>query len=246
MISVKNLSYRYKDTDLDALREVCLDFAGGSFTAIMGANGSGKSTLARCLNGLLQPTSGDVFVNGQNTKNNALLSDIRRKVGFVFQDPNVQMTSATVERELAFGLQNICFPVQAIHEKVERELRYLNLIERRNASPTILSGGEKQRLALASVIMLEPKYLVLDEPTSFLSRSSRKNVLRSLRELRDSKGMTIILMTQFLEEAMHAERLIVLNKSQVVLDGVPKTILRHAANLTSFGISIPTNIHSFA
>ncbi len=246
MISLKNLSYCYEGRDLDALRDVSIEFGGGSLTAIMGANSSGKSTLARCLNGLLQPTRGEVLVDGLNTKNAGSLSEIRRRVGFVFQDPNLQMTSATVERELAFGLQNVGLPIEGIREKVERELQRLNLVDRRDVSPSVLSGGERQRLALASVLMLEPEYLILDEPTSFLSPSSRKEVMRSLLALKDSKGIAIILITQFLNEAIQAERLIVLNKSEVVFDGAAKRILQQSKKLTSLGISVPTNIHSFA
>ncbi|MEK7251054.1 MAG: ATP-binding cassette domain-containing protein, partial [Bacteroidota bacterium] len=142
MISLKNLSYCYEGRDVDALRDVSIEFGRGSFTAIMGANSSGKSTLARCLNGLLQPTRGEVLVDGLNTKNAGSLSEIRRRVGFVFQDPNLQMTSATVERELAFGLQNVGLPIEGIREKVERELQRLNLVDRRDVSPSVLSGGE--------------------------------------------------------------------------------------------------------
>lgn len=246
MISLKNLSYCYEGRDLDALRDVSIEFGRGSFTAIMGANSSGKSTLARCLNGLLQPTGGEVLVDGLNTKNAGSLSEIRRRVGFVFQDPNLQMTSATVERELAFGLQNVGLPIEGIREKVERELQRLNLVDRRNVSPSVLSGGERQRLALASVLMLEPEYLILDEPTSFLSPSSRKEVMRTLLALKDSKGIAIILITQFLNEAIQAERLIVLNKAEVALDGAAQRILQQSKKLTSLGISVPTNIHSFA
>ncbi len=246
MISLKNLSYCYEGRDLDALRDVSIEFGRGSFTAIMGANSSGKSTLARCLNGLLQPTGGEVLVDGLNTKNAGSLSEIRRRVGFVFQDPNLQMTSATVERELAFGLQNVGLPIEGIREKVERELQRLNLVDRRNVSPSVLSGGERQRLALASVLMLEPEYLILDEPTSFLSPSSRKEVMRTLLALKDSKGIAIILITQFLNEAIQAERLIVLNKAEVALDGAAQRILQQSKKLTSLSISVPTNIHSFA
>lgn len=244
MISMRNVSYHYESGNSRALDDVSIEIAEGSFTAVMGANGSGKSTLARCLNGLLLPTTGDVLVDGVNTKNPGSLPGIRRKVGLVFQDPNLQMTSATVERELAFGLQNIGLPIETIREKVEHELQRLNLLESRNGAPSLLSGGEKQRLALASVLILEPKYFVLDEPTSFLSPASRKRVLEQLLQLPKAKNIAVILVTQFLTEAMHAERLIVLRKSQVAFDDAPKQFLREMGKPASLGISVPANIHS--
>ena len=242
MISVRNLCLRYEGSDSDALHDVSIDVAEGSFTAIMGANGSGKSTLSRCLNGLLQPTSGEVVVDNLKTSDIVSLGAIRRNVGFVFQDPNVQMTSATVERELAFGLQNFGVTTSEIHRRVDEELQRLGLVGKRLAPPSSLSGGEKQRLALASVMMLEPTYLVLDEPTSFLSPFSRKRVLESVMHLRQTKKSTVILITQYFAEAMFADRLIVLHQSHIALDDIPSTVLRRSKELSSFGISLPATI----
>ncbi len=240
MISVRSLSFRYPNVERDVLSDISMDFIKGSFTAIMGANGSGKSTLARCLNGLLPPTSGEVVVDGLNTKDSPSLPAIRQSVGFVFQDPNLQMTSATVERELAFGLQNLGMSQSEIHRKVEHALEQLG--GQRNAPPSALSGGEQQRLALAAVMVLEPKYLVLDEPTAFLSPTSRMHIMENLLRARREKGVTLILVTQCFTEALHAGRLIILKDSCIGFDGAPSAMVSHRGELASFGIYTP---HAF-
>lgn len=237
MISLKNVSFRYGDSDV--LRELSLDFADGSLTAIMGANGSGKSTLARLLNGLLMPSSGNIVVDGLDTLQAEALPMIRRKVGLVFQDPGAQMTSATIERELAFGLQNIGLPIEEIRERVATQLQQLNLTERRTSSPALLAGGEKQRLALAAVMMLGPSHLVLDEPTSFLSPASRKDILERLVRLNRERRTTIILITQFLSEAMQAERLVILGDGGIALDISPQAARAAFRRLQSLGVFVP-------
>ncbi len=242
MISVDSLSYRYPGADRDALRAICLQFAEGSFTAIMGANGSGKSTLARCLNGLLRPTSGRVLVDGRSTAEASSLPAIRREVGLVFQDPNTQMTSPTIERELAFALQNIGVPTAEMHQRVEEELRRLGLTSRRGDAPSTLSGGEKQRLALASVMMLRAKYLVLDEPTTFLSPSSRLRLMEDLSRLHREQHVAIILITQHLREANHAERIVVLQNGTVAFDDSPQVLAGRRNTLRSWGIVIPREL----
>lgn len=242
MISLKNVIYRYEDSMVDALQDLTINFPEGSFTAIMGSNGSGKSTLARCLNGLLLPTSGEVLVDGLSTRDDRAMPEIRKKVGFVFQDPNLQMTSASVERELAFGLQNIETPSSTLHEMVDNELQRLNVTERRTQSPTLLSGGEKVRLVLAAVLLLNPKYIVLDEPSSVLSPSNRKRIIDELLELRRLQGRSIILITQFLSETEKADRLILLNKSRVAFTGTPEEAFRNRSLLTSCGVYVPPNM----
>jgi energy-coupling factor transport system ATP-binding protein len=239
MISITNLAFRYPDGKRDSLSDISVEFAEGSFTAIMGANGSGKSTLARCLNGLLLPTVGDVIVDGLNTRNPQLLPTIRRSVGLVFQDPNVQMTSPTIERELAFGLQNLGVPFEEMHCRIDRSLNNLTMTHKRLAAPSSLSGGEKQRLALESVLVLEPKYLVLDEPTSFLSPTSRRHIMENLIQTRRQRKLTLVLITQFISEACCAERLIILNNSRIVVDAAPETVLAQREQLSTFGIYVP-------
>lgn len=239
MISVRNLWYRYPHSDSEALSNISIEFTDGSFTAIMGANGSGKSTLARCLNGLQQPTSGEVLVDGMNTQRAELLPRIRRSVGMVFQDPNVQMTSATVERELAFGLQNIGVPQQEIQRRVMRELAALGLLDRRLSAPSAFSGGERQRLALAAAQILEPPHLVLDEPTSFLSTASRRAFLATMLRQRNEKRTSIILITQFLDEALSADRLLVMCESRIVFDDTPGKAKECLNALSSWGVFVP-------
>ncbi|MDL1893341.1 ATP-binding cassette domain-containing protein [Sphingobacteriales bacterium CHB3] len=239
MISVDSVTYRYPGSDIDSLREVSLAFEPASFTAIMGANGSGKSTLARMLNGLVIPSTGKILVDGMSTADAGSLSAIRRRVGLVFQDPNQQMTSPTVERELAFGLQNLGIPPEEIRSKVEIELENLNLLSRRYSPPSLLSGGEKLRLIVSAVLMLQPDYFVLDETTSFLSPASRKQLIAKLIELKRSQRMTIILITQFLEEAMMGERLAILDRGRVAYNGAPGNAIGNREWLASLGIFIP-------
>jgi energy-coupling factor transport system ATP-binding protein len=240
MIDLKNVCYRYDGSPDDAIHNINLEVAEGSFIALMGANGSGKSTLAKCLNGLLLPTSGDVLVDGMSTLDEDSLLAIRRKVGFVFQDPGRQMTSPTVERELAFGLQNIGLPTDALRARVAGELKRLHLETRSHLLPSKLSGGEQIRLALAATMLLEPQYLVLDEPTSFLSPTSRRLLLAELLAFQDSRRMSIVLVTQFLAEAMKADRLIILAASRIVFDAPPVEALSEAAHLGDLGIVVPS------
>ena len=246
MISVNNVSCRYPEADADSLHGINVTFAEKSFTAIMGANGSGKSTLARTLNGLLIPTSGEVLVDGMSTADERQLTAIRRKIGLVFQDPNLQMTSPTVERELAFGLQNIGVAPEEIRRVVEHELHQLNLSNRRRLAPSLLSGGEKLRLIISAILLMQPEYLVLDETTSFLSPASRKLLIAKLLELHRSARTALILITQFLPEAMKARRLIILNKGQIAFDGIPGDAVSRWEQLVSLGIHIPSEYRSGA
>jgi energy-coupling factor transport system ATP-binding protein len=236
MIRIESLSYRYPAAGRDALRSVSLHFAEGSFTAIIGANGSGKSTLARCLNGLLIPAAGRVLVDDMNTTDVAALPAIRRRVGIVFQDPNLQMTSPTIERELAFALQNIATPTEDIQRAVDAELQRLGLERRREDSPSSLSGGEKQRLALSCVMMLHPKYLVLDEPTTFLSPTSQQKLMEDLMVLVNERNVTLILITQYLGEATRAQRVVALQDGRVAFDDRPDAFTQQPRVLHDSGV----------
>lgn len=226
MISIRNLSYRYGEGGRDVLAGINLDIQDGSFVALMGRNGSGKSTFARCLNGLLIPSLGDVLVDGLSTRDSRSLSAIRQKVGLVFQDPNNQLTSPTVERELAFGLQNRGIATELIRSRVDDALLRLSLKQKRMLPPSNLSGGEKQRLAIAAVVISGPKYLVLDEPTSFLSPKWRRLILDEIVQLNQNKGITVVLITQYSQEMSQANRLIVLNDGVIEFDGKPSEFTR--------------------
>lgn len=239
MIEVMNISYRYQGASRDALSGITLSFAPGSFVALMGSNGSGKSTFARCLNGLVVPVSGSVSIDGMRTDDKDRQSEIRRRVGLIFQDPRHQITSITVEREIAFGLQHAGTEYAQMHDIVERSLKNFGLESRRAQTPHTLSGGEQQKLAIASVMALEPQYLVLDEATSLLSARSRTSVLQQVGELRERQGVTIILITQFPSEALTADRLVVLHEGRVQFDGTPGVVFENSDALQSLGVAVP-------
>jgi energy-coupling factor transport system ATP-binding protein len=245
MIEVRNISFSYpgeNDAPQLILDDVSLQIGAGESIAVMGRNGSGKTTFARCLNGLLLPSSGQVLVDGLCTADPAQLASIRRRVGMVFQNPDNQIVSATVEREIAFGLENLGTDFEQMHKIVDAMLKKFNLTAYRQRPPHHLSGGEKQRLALAAVMAMNPRYLVLDEPTSLLDPKSRRDVLESVQSLHHSpqseEAITTMLITQFPEEALHADRLIIFHLGRILMDGEPAVIFSHGG-LTQFGLESP-------
>lgn len=243
MIEVRNLTVRYPGAATNALEDISLEISDGAFVAVMGGNGSGKSTLARCLNGLIRPASGEVAVDRWKTSDEESCRFVRRSVGMVFQNPHLQITSVTVEREIAFGLQNIGIEPAEIHTRVDEQLAASGLERLRGRPPRTLSGGEQQRLALAAVLSMRPAHLVLDEATSLLSPSSRNGLLRKVSEERTMRGMTVVLITQFSGEALRAGRLIVLHAGRVALDGEPATVLAQCAALSGINVPVPLRIH---
>lgn len=239
MIEVNDLRYRYAKDLPDALSGITTTIAEASFATIMGSNGSGKSTLARCLNGLLVPTSGEVKVNGFPTGAVSSNREVRGRVGLVFQDPNLQMTSVTIERELAFGLENLCMERDEMQKRVNDYLRKFSFKDRKDDPPSSLSAGERQRLAVAAVMILKPSYLVLDEATSLLSSRSRIALLELVIGLHREQGITLILTTQYPSEALLGERLMVLHEGRIVFDDQPRSVFRHSEELVRMGVSIP-------
>jgi energy-coupling factor transport system ATP-binding protein len=239
MIQIQNLTYRYPGNDQDTLRGISAQFQAGEIVALMGANGSGKTTFIRCINGLIQPTSGEVLIDG-TPPHGAHLVEVRRKVGMVFQNPDNQIVATTVEREIAFGLENLGIPTIEMKSKVDLILRHFSLTEYRHTPPHLLSGGEKQRLALAAVIVMDPDYLILDEPTSLLDPQARQDLLRFLIHFR-KEGMGIILVTQFSEEAMICDRLLILDGS-IALEGAPLTVFSKMERVRELGVQIPVDI----
>lgn len=249
MIDIQNITFCYDSHGIEkipALQQVNLQIREGEYVAIMGHNSSGKTTLARCLNALLIPQSGEVSIDGLLTSDEQNLLSIRKKVGMVFQNPDNQIVSTTVEREVAFGLENLGVPTETIHQVVTSILDRFDLTRYRKYPPHLLSGGEKQRVALASVMAMNPKYLVLDEPTSMLDPKGRRELLALLREVKadnlekaTTEQITIILITQIPEEALEADRLIIMERGAVLLDDHPKVVFQNMEKIKAIGLEVP-------
>lgn len=238
MIRVRSLRFSYK-ANTPALLDVDLEIAPGERLAVIGANGSGKTTLARCLNGLHLPDSGEVEVDGRSTRDPESLFEIRRLVGMVFQNPDDQLVSTTVETEIAFGLENLAVPAAVMRERVEEALTAFHLTEYRRHPPHRLSGGEKQRVAVAAAVALRPRYLVLDEPTALLDPTGRREVNELLRTLHDRSGVATIHITHSPEEAMAADRVIVMDQGRVLQDAPPEVLFAEPEPLLALGLGIP-------
>ncbi|MCH8018901.1 ATP-binding cassette domain-containing protein [candidate division KSB1 bacterium] len=248
MIRISNLVFEYTNGEEKnrVLDGIDLTIREGESLGLMGPNGAGKTTLARCLNGLLLPTEGEVLVDDMNTNEAAKISEIRRLVGMVFQNPENQIVSTTVEREIAFGLENLGMDYERMHETVDKMLEQFDLQKYRNHPPHLLSGGEMQRLALASVMAMSPKYIVFDEPTSLLDLASRKALLSLISEFHKKNQtaenncqISTIFITQYPEETLTFDRLLVLNKGRIVLDDKPAEIFQKVKELKNLGLEVP-------
>jgi len=249
MIDVRNISYYYGSDRQDrvaALDQLSLQIREGEYVAIMGPNSSGKTTLARCLNALLIPQSGQVIIDELGTDDEQNILPIRKKVGMVFQNPDNQIVSTTVEREIAFGLENLGVPTETIHQVVAATLDRFDLERYRKYPPHLLSGGEKQRVALGAVLAMNPKYLVLDEPTSMLDPGGRRELLNLLAEIKSDNAekktteqTTIIMITQFPEEALAADRLIIMEKGTIAFDDDPGIVFQNIEQLQQLGLDVP-------
>lgn len=246
MIAVEQVSFHYAENDASpriVLNNVSMTIQEGEFIGLIGANGSGKTTLARCLNGLFLPSLGQVRVDGLATHEPDRIIDIRRKVGMVFQNPDNQIVATTVEREIAFGLENLGVPFEKMHTAINEALQNYDLSEYRYHPPHRLSGGERQRLALAAVMAMEPKYLILDEPTSLLDPRSRQDILARIRMLqaraRGSDRIGVLLITQYPEETLDCDRLLVMARGQIVRNGLPKEIFAEIDFLKTLNLEPP-------
>ena len=241
MIKLQNLTVSYPTPSgtLSVLKGINLTLHEGEFTALLGANGSGKTTLLRCLNGLITPTEGDVIVEGLSISDSHSLYEIRRRVGMVFQNPDDQIVSVVLEREIAFGLENLGIPTAEMHTRVNEVLDRFHLTPYRYHDPNHLSGGERQRLALAAVIAMRPQYLLLDEPTALLDPVTRKAFLTYLQTLHASGTITPLLITQIPEEAVETDRVLVLDAGQIALDGSPSDVFSQTDRLLALGLSPP-------
>ncbi|MDO4743377.1 MAG: energy-coupling factor transporter ATPase [bacterium] len=241
LIEVKNIVFEYESDDAkkNVLNDFSVSFEQGSFTAVLGHNGSGKSTLAKLLNGLYKPLKGKIIVDGIDTNDPEREIDIKRSVGVVFQNPDNQIIATVVEEDVAFGLENLGIPYDIMHERVESALEAVGMAEYRKSSPHKLSGGQKQRVAIAGIVAMQPKCIVLDEPTSMLDPQGRKDVISTITKLCKEKGITVILITHYMNEAACADRVVVMDRGKIVLDDKPNVVFSNVELLKSIGLDVP-------
>lgn len=247
MIKTDKLVFEYAKRDEEgniigksrAIDEVSLDIEPGQFIAILGHNGSGKSTLAKHMNALLVPSDGTMWVDGMDTKEDEHLWDVRQSAGMVFQNPDNQIIGTVVEEDVGFGPENLGVPTEEIWQRVEDSLKAVGMIEYRHHSPNKLSGGQKQRVAIAGVMSMRPKCIVLDEPTAMLDPNGRKEVLRSVMELRKREHITVILITHYMEEVVDADHVFVMDHGHVVMQGTPREIFSQVDTLKHYRLDVP-------
>jgi len=231
--------YQYAVSSDLALKDINLKINPGEFVAIIGPNGSGKSTLAKLFNGLFVPTQGDVFVAGFNTKNQEDIWEIRRRAGMVFQNPDNQIVATIVEEDVAFGPENLGIPPEEIRRRVKEALEIVELTEYADKAPHLLSGGQKQRVAIAGIIAMKPDCIILDEPTAMLDPVGRKEVISTVKRLNKEEGKTVVLITHFMEEAVQADRILVMEKGKIVMEGKPNEIFSQVDRLKKIGLDVP-------
>ena len=247
MIKTDKLVFEYEKRDEEgniigksrAIDEVSLDIEPGQFIAILGHNGSGKSTLAKHMNALLVPSDGTMWVDGMDTKEDEHLWDVRQSAGMVFQNPDNQIIGTVVEEDVGFGPENLGVPTEEIWQRVEDSLKAVGMIEYRHHSPNKLSGGQKQRVAIAGVMAMRPKCIILDEPTAMLDPNGRKEVLRSVMELRKREHITVILITHYMEEVVDADHVFVMDHGHVVMQGTPREIFSQVDTLKHYRLDVP-------
>lgn len=247
MIDVENLSYAYTTEDEEGRQILSqnvidgmdLHIEKGSFVAVLGHNGSGKSTLAKHFNAILLPTGGKVYIDKMDTADEALTFEIRKNVGMVFQNPDNQIVAAVVEDEVAFAPENLGVESGEIRRRVDECLKIVGMSDFAEFSPSNLSGGQKQRVAIAAVLAMQPQYIVLDEPTAMLDPMGRREVISTIKKLNRERGMTVVLITHYMDEAAQADRIVVMNKGKVVMDDVPKAVFRNAETLKELGLDVP-------
>ena len=247
IIKTEHLVYEYEKRDEEgnvigvsrAIDGVDVDVTPGQFVAVLGHNGSGKSTFAKHLNAILVPTEGTVWVDGKNTRDPGELLPVRQTAGMVFQNPDNQIIGTVVEEDVGFGPENLGVPTEDIWKRVEESLKAVGMLEYRHHSPNKLSGGQKQRVAIAGVVAMEPKCIVLDEPTAMLDPSGRKEVLRTLKELREKKKVTVILITHYMEDVIDADKIYVMDHGHVVMEGTPREIFSQVDTLKKYRLDVP-------
>lgn len=247
IIEAAKLAFEYKKYDengeveetIRAVDGVNLDVKKGDFVAILGHNGSGKSTLAKQINAILTPTDGTLYVDGMDVRDEKNIWEVRKTAGMVFQNPDNQIIASVVEEDVGFGPENIGVPTDEIWKRVEESLGAVGMLSYRHHSPNKLSGGQKQRVAIAGVMAMEPKCIVLDEPTAMLDPNGRKEVIRTAHELNRKKGVTIILITHYMEEVVDADKVIVMDQGKVVMQGTPREVFSQVGKLKEYRLDVP-------
>ncbi|MCC8073012.1 MAG: energy-coupling factor transporter ATPase [Clostridiales bacterium] len=259
LIEFKNVDFSYiiddelddsqddsKVKKIDVLKNFNLNIEKGSFVAILGHNGSGKSTVAKLTNGILFAQNGEVVVDGQIAKDDDSIFDIRKKVGMVFQNPDNQIVSSIVEEDVAFGVENLGVPSDECRRRVDDALKTVGMYEYRTKAPNKLSGGQKQRVAVAGIIAMKPQCIVLDEPTAMLDPSGRKEVMQTIKKLNREEGITIVLITHYMDEAVQADRVIVIDNGEIKMDGAPEDVFSRVDEVKSYGLDAPQSTELIA
>lgn len=243
LIEFQNVSFSYGTDEgeerVDVIENLNLNIEKGSFTAVLGHNGSGKSTLAKLTNGILFPQHGKVLVDGSETKPDDSIFDIRKKVGMVFQNPDNQIVASIVEEDVAFGVENLGVPPQECRRRVDEAMKTVGIYEQRLKAPHKLSGGQKQRVAVAGIIAMKPECIVLDEPTAMLDPSGRAEVLETIKKLNKEDGITVVLITHYMDEAVQADRVVVMDAGQIVMDDTPQNVFAKVDEVKSYGLDVP-------
>lgn len=243
MIEIKNVSYEYKsymdESTHFAVKDVSITVNKGEHLVILGHNGSGKSTLAKMMNGLLLPTKGDVYVNGMNTKDEEKIWDIRKTAGMVFQNPDNQLVATIVEEDVAFGPENLGIPPVEIRERVDEALKIVEMTEYKSHAPHLLSGGQKQRIAIAGILAMRPECIILDEPTAMLDPTGRLEIINTIKKLNKEEKKTIVHITHYMDEAVEADRILIMEKGQIVMEGSPREIFSQVEKVKKLGLDVP-------
>ncbi len=243
MIKIEDVTYEYKslidDSIQQAVKELNLEVKKGEFLVILGHNGSGKSTLAKLMNGLIMPTRGDVFVMGMNTKDTEKIWGIREKAGMVFQNPDNQIVATIVEEDVAFGPENLGVPPLEIRSRVDDALKVVEMTEYKKHAPHLLSGGQKQRVAIAGILAMKPDCIILDEPTAMLDPIGRIEVMNTIKKLNREENKTIVLITHYMDEAVEADRILVMEQGEIVMEGTPKEIFKQVDKVKELGLDVP-------
>lgn len=247
IISAENVDFHYSNEFEEnenapvkqVLKDVSLDIKKGEFVAVLGHNGSGKSTIAKHMNAILLPCGGKVYVEGIDTSDEERLFDIRQRVGMVFQNPDNQIVATIVEEDVAFALENLGVPPDEMRQRVDDALKSVGMYEYREHSPHQLSGGQKQRIAIAGIIAMRPDCIVLDEPTAMLDPHGRRSVMRTVKKLNKEFGITIVLITHYMDEAAQADRIVVMDNGEIIMDNVPKEVFSNVELMKKIGLDVP-------